>query len=288
MDSAASTPIHRPLQGKNDIRVLSIHPAEDFEAPIHCTLKVTSLDDPCAYEAVSYSWTEREDGVIEFNRTVVCDGHPMPVTDSAFGAIRRFRLKDEARVLWIDAICIDQSKIPERTHQVSVMAKVYSTATALLVWLGEDSSLRDGCIAMRCFEGLGHVNMLIYRDGGFEPHPVDFNHGSHLFVRESGEYLRHLFMPGNETNVAKLERFYADELQALKIPLLAVQIIDEGARAFQRAEPHWDFALMRRAYGDFECSDDKDRVFALLNLTKGAIMAPDYSLTTADVYYSFA
>ncbi|KAJ4984360.1 hypothetical protein SVAN01_10133 [Stagonosporopsis vannaccii] len=39
--------------------------------------------------------------------------------------------------LWVDAICINQSNIPERTSQVRMMREIYSKADCVVVWLGE-------------------------------------------------------------------------------------------------------------------------------------------------------
>ena len=39
--------------------------------------------------------------------------------------------------LWIDAICIDQTNIPERNQQVNRMSRIYSAAKQIWVWLGD-------------------------------------------------------------------------------------------------------------------------------------------------------
>jgi hypothetical protein len=41
------------------------------------------------------------------------------------------------RVLWIDAICIDQTNQKEKEYQIQFMAQIYSQATHVIVWLGE-------------------------------------------------------------------------------------------------------------------------------------------------------
>jgi hypothetical protein len=41
--------------------------------------------------------------------------------------------------IWIDAICIDQSNNLEKLQQIPLMGKVYSTASKVLVYLGEPS-----------------------------------------------------------------------------------------------------------------------------------------------------
>lgn len=38
--------------------------------------------------------------------------------------------------IWADAICIDQSKLAERSQQVQLMRQIYQSASVVLVWLG--------------------------------------------------------------------------------------------------------------------------------------------------------
>ena len=48
------------------------------------------------------------------------------------------RLRNKfATYYWIDAICIDQSNIQERNHQVQNMRTIYSEAQSVLIWLGK-------------------------------------------------------------------------------------------------------------------------------------------------------
>jgi hypothetical protein len=44
--------------------------------------------------------------------------------------------KYKLTTFWIDAICIDQSSITERNHQVSLMGDIYSKAMWVVAWLG--------------------------------------------------------------------------------------------------------------------------------------------------------
>lgn len=41
-----------------------------------------------------------------------------------------------AHNLWIDSICINQNDIPERNAQVALMARIYSSAQSVVIWLG--------------------------------------------------------------------------------------------------------------------------------------------------------
>ncbi|KAH9204636.1 hypothetical protein DL95DRAFT_376840 [Leptodontidium sp. 2 PMI_412] len=51
--------------------------------------------------------------------------------------------------LWVDAICINQSDVAERTAQVALMSRIYSTALSVVVWLGpEDISTHFASLAL--------------------------------------------------------------------------------------------------------------------------------------------
>jgi len=43
-------------------------------------------------------------------------------------------------LVWIDALCINQSSLAERSQQVPLMSRIYTSAAYVFVWLGEDSS----------------------------------------------------------------------------------------------------------------------------------------------------
>lgn len=151
--AASITKYEPPLQN-NQIRVLVIQPNTDTEARIECSLERTTLTSPCDYTCLSYSCSERDDGIVEYCRTILCEGLEITVTKGAHNAMQHFRLLGGKR-LWVDAICIDQTNDGERAQQVSIMAKIYFAAQHVLVWVGDESELGDGELALTCFTGLG-------------------------------------------------------------------------------------------------------------------------------------
>jgi hypothetical protein len=40
-------------------------------------------------------------------------------------------------MLWVDAICIDQTDASEKSYQVGLMARIYMQAHQVIVWLGD-------------------------------------------------------------------------------------------------------------------------------------------------------
>jgi hypothetical protein len=102
-----------------------------FGDPVEGFLTQVSLDDHPEYEALSYVW-----GDPNVILPISIHGTEFGVTTSLESALRYLRLKDNPGRLWIDAICINQSDVLERNHQVKNMKLVYQAASAVLAWLG--------------------------------------------------------------------------------------------------------------------------------------------------------
>jgi hypothetical protein len=85
---------------------------------------------------------------------------------------------DKPRVLWIDAICVDQQNLKERGQQVKRMADIFSRAKRVVVWLGPESN--SSSLALHVFQEIdAHVKIdestMILAATADEVHWVDFN-----------------------------------------------------------------------------------------------------------------
>lgn len=147
-----------PLRGSSDIRTLVLQPSRNDEKPIECHLEVLHLDRFPEYEALSYTWGASFEGDALHDRSITLCGEHFTVTGNLYAALMRFRLQDAPRVLWVDAVCIDQSNVAERSAQVAIMSKIYAAASRVLIWLGEDSVSRDGHITLKV---LGHLAAVV-------------------------------------------------------------------------------------------------------------------------------
>jgi 6-pyruvoyl-tetrahydropterin synthase len=90
------------------------------------------------YEALSYVW-----GNPEKKPRIFMHGHSFEVTVNLRTALLRLRNHSTERVLWVNAICIDQANQKEKEHQIQSMAKIYSQANCVIVWLGEAADDSD-------------------------------------------------------------------------------------------------------------------------------------------------
>jgi hypothetical protein len=102
---------------------------------IQCELfesKLPPQEDTRDYAALSYTWgSESRPCEITINRS------RMEVTKNAYLALRDLRSQEKDRILWIDALCINQNNTEERGQQVRQMGSIYSNAERIIIWLGE-------------------------------------------------------------------------------------------------------------------------------------------------------
>ncbi|KAL7937807.1 HET domain-containing protein [Trichoderma chlorosporum] len=103
-----------------DIRLLTILPDD-----------VASLDENPKYVALSYVWGgPLQDGTLHIN------GHEKRIGRSLETALRYYRRAGWSMPLWADAVCINQGNIAERSSQVSIMDRIYSSSATVFVVLG--------------------------------------------------------------------------------------------------------------------------------------------------------
>lgn len=136
------------LTHDDEIRLLHLEPGTG--ADVHFTLTPVRLDEKPSYEAISYCWGDPNDTCM-----VYCNDKPLHITKSLYTGLRRLRKEDIVRVLWADAVCIDQKYTPEKNVQVGLMSRIYSQPSSVLIWLGDDTSGLEGL--HECIQGALNV-----------------------------------------------------------------------------------------------------------------------------------
>ncbi|XEV04947.1 hypothetical protein FSHL1_010234 [Fusarium sambucinum] len=127
---------YRPIL-EGFIRVLVLEPGQ--KGNIICfSLVHVKLSRSPSFEALSYEWQGKEGTV-----PTRCDGERILITPNCYAALEALRSETRTRTLWIDAICINQQDNTERGIQVSMMSEIYSKATSVLIWIGEEESNSD-------------------------------------------------------------------------------------------------------------------------------------------------
>ncbi|KAK3314536.1 ankyrin repeat-containing domain protein [Apodospora peruviana] len=104
--------------------------------PIKCEVFETHLHriQGIPYEALSYTWG---DSPVAIDITIC--GRKATIRDNLNTALCCLRYSDRDRILWIDALCIDQDSHEEKAHQVGQMRAIYENAENVQIWLGRSS-----------------------------------------------------------------------------------------------------------------------------------------------------
>jgi hypothetical protein len=139
---------YSPLsQARREIRLLHLIPGKPFAriAVALETVVLKGLGNPY-YEALSYTWGSAKNPaeiLVErsFRRTI-------KVTRNLYEALQHLRREDQTRTMWVDAVCINQTDLEERSQQVAIMTEIYKSASQVLVWLGPEADNSD--VAFRC------------------------------------------------------------------------------------------------------------------------------------------
>ncbi|KAL8708720.1 MAG: hypothetical protein Q9220_006445 [cf. Caloplaca sp. 1 TL-2023] len=146
---------HYALDEHEDtIRLLRLHQGSPGDS-IQCSFEVVSLAEGAQrqpYEALSYYWgtdepaneiwiRDLENKVLRGPRTLVnlintVKPQRFNIRDNLYAALKEFRDTERDIFLWVDALCIDQDNEEEKNQQVSKMARIYSSAYRVLIWLG--------------------------------------------------------------------------------------------------------------------------------------------------------
>ena len=142
----ARVEIYTPVDSANrQIRLLVVD-AGHASDEIRCTLLPVYLRNDCPkYEALSYTC-----GSCYSPRHICLNGSPFAITSNLYVALKRPRTNGAPRVLWVDALSIDQSNISERGEHVLVMKLIYSCAFKVIIWLGEDSVSSRHAMGLLC------------------------------------------------------------------------------------------------------------------------------------------
>lgn len=106
----SSTPKYTPLPTVSSIRVISLHAGRQDDV-LSATLDVLDLDNPnIEYEAISYRW-----GPPALSKQpIFLSGRFLHINNELKEILIRLRRRNCARVVWADALCINQADMLER------------------------------------------------------------------------------------------------------------------------------------------------------------------------------
>ncbi|KAI4288281.1 MAG: hypothetical protein L6R35_002457 [Caloplaca aegaea] len=151
-----------PLGSSNHIRLLIIDPSSNTQA-INCSVSVADLSTWPYYCALSYTWGpptyQAEQRGMSDKRccSITCNGETVLVAENLFHFLQQASAKSHFGPWWIDAICINQEDVSERSREILKMTDIYSTADSVVVWLGKEDEYTKP--ALQLLTALGELDL---------------------------------------------------------------------------------------------------------------------------------
>lgn len=123
-------------------RMLSIF-LEPVTGFLTCNLEVRDLaSSKGVYRAISYCWGNH----VPTNRLLCSNGQSLLITKSAAEILEFLVPQNPTDFFWIDQLCINQTDLPEKSAQVSIMAQIYSSTKQVIGWLGRGDKNSESAV----------------------------------------------------------------------------------------------------------------------------------------------
>jgi len=120
---------YKPLSHPSSIRLIVLEPGLQSQR-ISCHFLESSLNSQ-PYEALFYEWGDDVPADMIF-----VDNFEVKICRNLHEALQHLRWEDKHKVIWIDALCIDQDNPKEKGRQVQMMDRIFKEAKRVVVWLG--------------------------------------------------------------------------------------------------------------------------------------------------------
>ena len=313
---------YQPLHDDGSyIRLVTIHPGT-FDDSISVSLDGAKFaqEPPLQYEALSYVWGSKGNRkTVQVKDSELSQGTIM-VTPNLAVALRHLRRVERPRVVWIDALCIDQSNDREKGPQVALMGEIYRLASRVVAWLGpeEDNSNRGmelmdylGSQVVTSFGGsYGLRPALGTTDASLSDSEVALPFDAteleaiyHLICRDWFDrlWVRQEISLANVDGVVvcgfrevawhrfrtALAALFRKKHKPFPLSSQLESQIDR-IRGFIFQPPNVHLHQLRHYFEYAECGDPRDRIYGVLSLLPrddGALgIKPDYSKTAIQIY----
>ncbi|KAI1132751.1 heterokaryon incompatibility protein-domain-containing protein [Nemania abortiva] len=141
--------VYSPLTKNDGIRVLLLEPAESQDDDLKGSLEEISLAEHYdeliePYTALSYVWGENHKPVDK----ILIGDYELGIAANLNAALRDLRDTRRTHRLWVDAACINQENITERSAQVALMGRIFTGANNTIIYLGLPNPYIDAIIEL--------------------------------------------------------------------------------------------------------------------------------------------
>ncbi|KAI2471445.1 HET-domain-containing protein [Annulohypoxylon bovei var. microspora] len=323
---------YTPLPGKAYIRLITLHPgrSEDKIAVSFHTSPFSS-DDPPQYEALSYAWgSETRPLPIYIGRDdLITTATVWNLIHAKFKrimsrrnlaiALKYLRYVDRPRVMWVDALCINQVNEAEKGSQVAMMGEIFRLAHRVVAWIGPKASDSDHAMGWMDFVGsqvevdfakpdlraakdyidftLGDVNIplvLDYTTAVSVSHLISRQWFSRLWVQQevalanSEAIILCGFRQVKWTSFKRALACMFFKTITSTVPSDQINLDVNPLSGFLFGTSRESIITLRANYGNLYCLDPRDRLYAVSALLpepeRAFVLPPDYTKSYAELY----
>ncbi|KAI1111737.1 heterokaryon incompatibility protein-domain-containing protein [Nemania sp. NC0429] len=289
------------------IRLLRLLPSHVENAPLECDLfEFPLLESGGAthpYHALSYVW-----GSPDNTQSISIGNSHAAIPANLHGALLRLRDRFFERIIWADAICINQEDLKERGHQVRYMALIYAKASCVNVWLGEETDNSE--LALEYIRRAANGDSLEREESEYTLH-LPFSRlferpwFKRIWVLQEVAAAQHILIMCGPAEISG--HTFCSGLTSPPMRRLAVQgthqsviqtkmylmrhTISQSKRAIH-ATDHLSLEISTLGelidmYHAREASDPRDKIYALLGMSSdgpiSTLLSPDYEISWKDL-----
>ncbi|KAI1394982.1 heterokaryon incompatibility protein-domain-containing protein [Hypoxylon fuscum] len=119
-----------------------------------CQLKTYQIDQAPPYIALSYTWgraRHRRGRPADWRYCIRLNGRQFEVQENLYDALRHIACTARyyKSLFWVDAVCIDQTNLNERSSQVRRMKEIFEKASCIYAWLGLPGNHEETRLAIK-------------------------------------------------------------------------------------------------------------------------------------------
>jgi hypothetical protein len=292
------------------VRFLHLQPGAKDD-PVSIKLVACPLAELPPFEALSYTW-----GNTVIPKIIACNGLSFKIHLNAWHALVDLRYEDKPRVLWVDAICINQQDNEDKNHYVPMMRVIYERASRVCVWMqpvhvdmanvlnivskvsaiGEkdelepEKSLLAVTAADLTAQGLPSVNDPVWKSIDLLLWSSWFNR---IWIIQEITLARDAILVSGSAScpwehLKRAAHYIADHglTALLDVDPSQVLRLESMKKIFDDGTPVLDLAQIARSS---KATNHQDKIYGLLGLASdGAEFTPDYSARAVVVYRDIA
>lgn len=279
---------YRALQD-NEVRLLYLRKCQSEDELIRCGLYICQINNAPPYEALSYAT-----GDVSSKEIIYVDDLPCQITKQLFNALKSIRRRQKDRILWVDAICINQEHISELVHQFMPSKDIFANATQVVVYLGEATLAMDLAMDFLGYiEKYGITRALLSTTGNTYVEGFREILNKRWFRR--AWVLREIFSARTATlclgsrAVSSNAFIIASEVLESKADYHILQVLKlmPGPRRDEIATSGFALHELLQRFRYAEAYDSRDKVYALLGMVDSkyltAPILPDYNASAQDL-----